>query len=228
MGCEWAKAARKDSAYRSGRSRDWLKMKNADARELARSVEELRALGEVSRAVNSTLDLETVLSTIVAKAVQLPNTDAGVIYVFDELDQTLRVRATYGLSDELVAAIRSQPAGASDALRRAIQDRQPLASPPSETPRDLADFQNRHTRLHVSREKDGKLRLGAGMGRYEGRSAGRLRASSQGWNAGSEPPGRGSDDPPLQKLGPPSGPPGFFQLRVPLTCIEPCVFCTRF
>src|SRR5262249_15148499 len=40
-------------------------------RELTQSVEELRALGEVSRAVNSTLDLETVLSTIVAKAVQL-------------------------------------------------------------------------------------------------------------------------------------------------------------
>jgi GAF domain-containing protein len=94
--------------------------------ELARSVEELRALGEVSQAVNSTLDLETVLNTIVAKAVQLSNTDAGVIYVFDEPDQTLRVQATYGLSDELVAAIRGQPAGASDALRRAIQDRQPL------------------------------------------------------------------------------------------------------
>src|SRR5262249_1380039 len=77
--------------------------------ELTQSVQELRALGEVSRAVNSTLDLETVLSTIVAKAVQLSNTDAGVIYVFDELDQTLRVRATYGLSDELVAAIRGQP-----------------------------------------------------------------------------------------------------------------------
>jgi GAF domain-containing protein/CheY-like chemotaxis protein/anti-sigma regulatory factor (Ser/Thr protein kinase) len=98
----------------------------ARTRELARSVEELRALGEVSQAVNSTLDLETVLTTIVAKAVQLSNTGAGVIYVFDELNQTLRVRATYGLSDELVAAIRGQPAGASDALRRAIQDRQPL------------------------------------------------------------------------------------------------------
>jgi signal transduction histidine kinase/DNA-binding response OmpR family regulator len=98
----------------------------ARTQELARSVEELRALGEVSQTVNSTLDLETVLNTIVAKAVQLSKTDAGVIYVFDELDQTLRVRATYGLSDELVAAIRGQPAGASDALRRAIQDRQPL------------------------------------------------------------------------------------------------------
>jgi len=98
----------------------------ARTRELAQSVEELQALGEVSQAVNSTLDLETVLATIVAKAVQLSNTDAGVIYAFDELDQTLRVRATYGLGDELVAAIRGQPAGASDALRRAIQDRQSL------------------------------------------------------------------------------------------------------
>src|SRR5262249_40399800 len=94
--------------------------------ELARSVEELQALGEVSQAVNSTLDLETVLSTIVAKAVQLSNTDAGGIYVFDELDQTLRVRATYGFGGELVAAIRDQLPGASDALRQAIQDRQPL------------------------------------------------------------------------------------------------------
>src|SRR5262249_2318724 len=34
------------------------------------SLEQLRALGDVSRAVNSTIDLETVLSTIVAKAVQ--------------------------------------------------------------------------------------------------------------------------------------------------------------
>src|SRR4029450_10376092 len=77
--------------------------------ELARSVEELRALGEVSQAVNSTLNLETVLATIIAKAVQLSGTDAGVIYVLDELGETLRVRATYGLSDELVAAIRGQP-----------------------------------------------------------------------------------------------------------------------
>src|SRR6266404_349583 len=47
--------------------------------ELGQSVEELRALGEVTQAVNSTLDLQTVLSTIVAKAVQLSDTDAGSI-----------------------------------------------------------------------------------------------------------------------------------------------------
>ncbi|MGH8513001.1 MAG: GAF domain-containing protein, partial [Gammaproteobacteria bacterium] len=39
--------------------------------ELARSVGELRALGEVGQAVSSTLDLQTVLSTIVGHAVQL-------------------------------------------------------------------------------------------------------------------------------------------------------------
>jgi GAF domain-containing protein/anti-sigma regulatory factor (Ser/Thr protein kinase) len=95
--------------------------------ELAKSVDELRALGDVTQAVNSTLDLETVLSTIVAKAVQLSSTDSGVIYVFDELDQTFRVRATYGLSEELIAAIRNQELGASDVIRQATRDRQPQA-----------------------------------------------------------------------------------------------------
>jgi HAMP domain-containing protein len=41
---------------------------------LEQSVGELRALGEVSQAVNSTLDLETVLTTIVQRAVQLSGT----------------------------------------------------------------------------------------------------------------------------------------------------------
>jgi signal transduction histidine kinase len=94
--------------------------------ELANSVEGLQALGEVTQAVNSTLDLETVLSTIVTKAVQLSNTEAGVIYVFDELDQTFQVRATYGLSEELIAAVQEQYLGASDAIRQATQGKQPI------------------------------------------------------------------------------------------------------
>src|SRR5262245_16449733 len=97
----------------------------ARTRELAQSVEELQALGEVSHAVNSTLDLQTVLSTIVAKAAQLSGTEAGAIYVFDETQQLFRLRATYGLSEELVAAIEDQHIGASDAIRQVTQDRQP-------------------------------------------------------------------------------------------------------
>ena len=72
------------------------------------TAEELRALGEVIRAVNSTLDLETVLSTIVGKAVQLSGTDAGAIYVYSNLRQKFRLRATYGMSQDLIEAIRRQ------------------------------------------------------------------------------------------------------------------------
>jgi len=94
-------------------------------RELAQSVEELQALGEVSQAVNSTLDLQTVLSTIVAKAVQLSGTDGGAIYVFDESEQLFRLRATYGFSEDLIAAVQDQQIGASDAIWQATQDREP-------------------------------------------------------------------------------------------------------
>src|SRR6266446_9275655 len=85
-------------------------------RELAQSVEELRALGEVSKAVNSTIDLETVLNTIVAKAVQLSGTDAGAIYVADETRNRLRLRATQGMSESHTAEITEQGVGFDETL----------------------------------------------------------------------------------------------------------------
>ena len=97
----------------------------ARTRELMQSVEELRALGEVTQAVNSTLDLQTVLSTIVAKAVQLSGTDAGAIYVLEEAQQLFRLHATFGFSEELIAAVEDQYLGASNAIRQATQDKQP-------------------------------------------------------------------------------------------------------
>src|SRR5262250_3549278 len=82
--------------------------------DLGRSVEELRALGEVSQAVNSTLDLETVLSTIVAKAVQLSSTEAGAIYVFDDLQHSFHLRTTYGMNQELIDALTRRRIGLDD------------------------------------------------------------------------------------------------------------------
>jgi signal transduction histidine kinase len=79
------------------------------SRELARSVEELRALGDVSQAVNSTIDLETVLSTIVAKAVQLSGTEAGTIYVFDETSREFRPHSTYGMDQWQIAGLKVAP-----------------------------------------------------------------------------------------------------------------------
>jgi signal transduction histidine kinase len=95
----------------------------ARTRELSQSVEELRALGEVSQAVNSTLDVETVLTTIVAKAVQLSGTEAGAIYVFDEPRQEFELRATHGMDAALIAAIRDQRVRAEERVAQAAAQR---------------------------------------------------------------------------------------------------------
>jgi signal transduction histidine kinase len=94
-------------------------------RELTQSVGELRALGEVSKAVNSLLDLQSVLETIVAKATQLSNTEAGVIYVFDEASQQFQLRATYGMTAEMIAVIREHHADFSEAVSAATERREP-------------------------------------------------------------------------------------------------------
>ena len=95
--------------------------------ELGRSVEELRALGEVSQAVNSTLDLETVLSTIVANAVQLSGTEAGAIYVFDDRHREFRLRATYGMDRELIEALTQQHIGMDEPnVVTVFAEREPL------------------------------------------------------------------------------------------------------
>jgi signal transduction histidine kinase/putative methionine-R-sulfoxide reductase with GAF domain len=82
--------------------------------ELSRSVGELKTLGEVSQAVNSTLDFETVLETIVTKAVQLSGTDAGAVYVFDPRRHEFHLRSTYGMDEDLIVALRQQRVGLDD------------------------------------------------------------------------------------------------------------------
>jgi signal transduction histidine kinase len=99
-------------------------------RELSQSIGELRALGEVSQAVNSTLDLETVLTTIVAKATQLSSTEAGAIYVFDDASREFRLRATYGMDDTIIAAIRDRHIHIGEtAIGRAVEQRMPIQIP---------------------------------------------------------------------------------------------------
>ena len=95
--------------------------------ELGRSVGELRALGEVSQAVNSTLDLENVLETIVAKAVQLSGTEAGAIYVFDDLSREFHLRATYGMDRELIDALSNQHIGLDETnIALVMTEREPI------------------------------------------------------------------------------------------------------
>jgi signal transduction histidine kinase len=94
--------------------------------ELARSVGELRALGEVSQAVNSTLDVETVLDTIVTKAVQLTGTDAGAIYVYGDDEHEFQLRSTYNMSEELISGLKDRHIGVGDVVGKATAERVPL------------------------------------------------------------------------------------------------------
>jgi signal transduction histidine kinase len=79
--------------------------------ELARTVEKLEALGEIVQAVNSTLDVETVLTTIVTRAVQLSGTDAGAIYEFNESAQMFQLRAAHRMTTEHITALRKARIG---------------------------------------------------------------------------------------------------------------------
>ena len=98
--------------------------------ELGRSVDELRALGEVSQAVNSTLDLETVLTTIVGRAVQLSGTDAGAIYVFDEQRQRVSPACHVRHERDMIAAITDRHIGLGDAnIGAATTQRKPIQVP---------------------------------------------------------------------------------------------------
>jgi GAF domain-containing protein/DNA-binding response OmpR family regulator len=111
--------------------------------DLGRSVGELRALGEVSQAVNSTLELETVLSTIVTKAVQLSSTEAGAIYVYDERDREFHLRATYGMERELIDALSSRHLGVDETnITMALASREPIqiADLRDEPPNDINDL----------------------------------------------------------------------------------------
>ena len=79
--------------------------------ELTRSVDELRALGEVGRAVSSSLDFQSVLASIVSHAVDLSHADAGTIYEFDEAAEVFVPRANYGMSEELIETLRQTHIG---------------------------------------------------------------------------------------------------------------------
>jgi two-component system, NtrC family, sensor kinase len=75
--------------------------------ELTRSVEQLTALGEVGRAVSSTLDLETVLTTIVSHAVQLSGLDGGVVFEYEEGAQEFVQRVATETGGALAEARRT-------------------------------------------------------------------------------------------------------------------------
>jgi signal transduction histidine kinase len=95
--------------------------------ELTRSVGELQALEEVLRAVNSSLDLDTVLATIISRAAQLSEADEGTIYEFDDTEQVFVPKSAFGMSAERVAALRERRVRLGEThLGRAAVERAPV------------------------------------------------------------------------------------------------------
>jgi signal transduction histidine kinase len=75
--------------------------------ELEQRVGELQALGEVGQALSSSLDLPTVLTTIVANATRLSGADGGVVYEYDDADGVFVLRASHQAPDDLVSALQA-------------------------------------------------------------------------------------------------------------------------
>jgi signal transduction histidine kinase/CheY-like chemotaxis protein len=98
--------------------------------DLTRSVDELRALGEISQAVSSSLDLDEVLTTIVTRAVQLSGTEGGSIFEFDQATRLFHVRTCFGTEPELVGALRATRIHLDETfLGRAAASGEPQSAP---------------------------------------------------------------------------------------------------
>jgi len=111
---------------------------------LSKSVRQLTALGEVGQAISSTLDLETVLKTIVARAVQLTGLDGGSIYEYDDRTEEFRLQAAENMEQELVEAVRRTPVRKGDgAIGRTAVSLEPVQVA------DILDEGYRSTRKEV-------------------------------------------------------------------------------
>ena len=78
-------------------------------KELRETLAQFEALRAVGRAVGSTLELETVLSIVVARAVEFSRAQAGMIYDYDEATREFRFRTSQGAEPELIEHLKAEP-----------------------------------------------------------------------------------------------------------------------
>jgi signal transduction histidine kinase len=103
-----------------------------------------------------------VLSTIVAKAVQLSGTEAGAIYVFNEEEQEFQLSATFGMSEDVIAAVRNMHAEISAAVSVLTETHEPSQTPdlrelPSTPVNDFLIRAGYRARLLVPLVRSGKV-----------------------------------------------------------------------
>jgi signal transduction histidine kinase/HAMP domain-containing protein len=78
-------------------------------KELRETLAQFEALRAVGRAVGSTLELETVLSIVVARAVEFSRAQVGMIYDYDEATREFRFRTSQGAEPELIEHLKAEP-----------------------------------------------------------------------------------------------------------------------
>jgi class 3 adenylate cyclase/HAMP domain-containing protein len=72
----------------------------ARTRDLAQSINELKVLEEVGRAVASSLDLNAVLPTVAARALEITNADAVLIYGYDAGRRQFNLAESIGIDND--------------------------------------------------------------------------------------------------------------------------------
>ncbi len=98
--------------------------------ELSRSLDEVRALNDVTLAVSSSLDLRKVLDTVIRHARALTGSDAGMVVEFDPSRGSFVDVAADNLSREFLDGMRGTPVNPEEGvLRRAYESGQPFQIP---------------------------------------------------------------------------------------------------
>ena len=124
-------------------------------RDLARSVAELKALEEIGRAVASSLNIKSVLATIVTRAVELTHADAGAIYSYDSSRDAFELAGTHALAPSFQDAVRAIRIRLDEsALGLSAKQRRPICLPDLSTApdyplRDLTTSAGFHSALIV-------------------------------------------------------------------------------
>ena len=75
-------------------------------RDLAQTVSELKVLEETGRAINSSLDLDAVLATILTNAVKITQADAGAIYCYNSALRVFELAQASGIEQSLLDEAR--------------------------------------------------------------------------------------------------------------------------
>jgi class 3 adenylate cyclase/HAMP domain-containing protein len=97
-------------------------------RDLARSINELKVLEEVGRAVASSLDLDAVLPTVAARALEITHADAVLIYSYDAAQHQFNLTEAIGLDKSAEGAHQAIDETGS-VLGKAATTSEPVAIP---------------------------------------------------------------------------------------------------